>query len=479
MIKLTRKTRIVATLGPASSSKEKLWELMKAGVNVFRINFSHGDLSTKEQLLCDIKEVSSKLEAYPALLADLQGPKIRTGKTEDNRDVYLKSHSEVVVTSENLVCDERAISVDYPTLSEEIGPGQELMVNDGHIHLKVLSLDKARNRINCLVLEGGVYSSHKGVNLPNVDLKIPALTEKDREDLQFILKHNFQYIALSFVRKAQDIKDLREIIESARSHLKIIAKIEKPEAAEHIEEILNVSDGIMVARGDLGVEMSPSLIPVVQKDLIKKANDTGKVVIVATQMLESMIKHPIPTRAESTDVANAIFDGSDAVMLSGETAVGDYAVETVKMMGRIALTAEGSSYYYKEIINLSIRDTHPPHALAEAAVWAAKDLGGVPILLFTISGDTAFYLAKLRNQSPVYAFSPNHNVVRMLSLAWNISSHYLPMAETDTSSLQLSAEEILLKKNHIQKGDLVLNLAGTTPVRGATNILRVKRVGEE
>ncbi|KMQ51282.1 Pyruvate kinase [Chitinispirillum alkaliphilum] len=478
MRRMLRKTRIVATVGPGSSSAEKIKELLLAGVNVFRINFSHGNHQIQSERIETIRKVSDSLGLNPALLADLQGPKIRTGKTDGGRSVTLSSGSEVTITSDDVVCDENLISVDYPHLVEEISVGQRIMINDGLIKLEVDEIDKRTNRIHCVVVDGGVYSSRKGVNLPNVDLSVPSLTEKDREDIGLIVENDFQYVALSFVRRGKDIEKLREIIAPVRPDLKIIAKIEKPEAADNIEEILGVSDGIMVARGDLGVEMSPDVVPVVQKDLIRKANDSGKIVIVATQMLESMINHPLPTRAEAADVANAIIDDTDAVMLSGETAVGSYAVQSVETMSRIAFAAEQSEYCSTEIIDFHNSDRYPPHAMAEAAVWAARDMGGIPICLYTLSGDTAFYMAKLRNQSPVYVFSPDIHVVKMLSIAWNVEAFHLSFSEGDQVRMLRSGEEILVRKGILESGDTIAVLAGTTPVRGATNILRIKKVFE-
>ena len=352
------------------------------------------------------------------------------------------------------------------------------MINDGAIGLRVNSVDRKARSAACTVLSGGSYSSHKGVNLPNVKLRIPSLTAKDRRDLAFILNANVNYIALSFVRSALDVSALRTIVDRKRPELKIIAKIEKPEAATAIDEILSVSDGIMVARGDLGVETSLFEVPVLQKDLTAKANAAGKLVIVATQMLESMIEHSAPTRAESTDVANAIFDGTDAIMLSGETAVGKYPVQAVEMMTHIAESAEQSSYFRTGIIDLNLGGRRSSHAVCEAAAWASRDLGGAPVCVFTLSGDTALYLSKIRNQSPLIAFSPDKNVVNMLSLAWNVTPIHIPFAR-HMADLMRDAENALLKRRLAKKGDTIVVVSGTTPVRGATNFLRVKKIGEE
>lgn len=474
-----KKTRIVATLGPASSSSDKIRSLLEEGVNVFRFNFSHGDHQTHLRNLESVYRVSEEMGYYPALLADLQGPKIRTGKTEGGIPVNLKSGSKIVLTGEDVPCNEKIISIDHPSLAREIGPGQQISINDGLIRLVADEVLPERREVHCTVTEGGVYSSHKGVNFPDVRLSVPSLTRKDREDLDFILQHRFQFIALSFVRSAEDIRELRSITGPKRPDINIIAKIEKPEAAENIDSILDVCDGIMVARGDLGVEAFPYSVPIIQKDLITKANRKAKSVIVATQMLESMIEHPLPTRAESTDVANAIFDGTDAVMLSGETAVGSYPVEAVQMMTRIAQTSEKSDYYPQKLFDLNVKELYPPHALCESAAYAAKDLGGIPVLVITVSGDTAFYLSKIRSQSPIFAFSPDEQVSRKLALAWNVQAFPVDFSSGNIGEILRRAEDLLMDKGLLTSGELVAVLAGSTPLRGATTFLRIKRTAEE
>ncbi len=474
-----KKTRIVATLGPASGSPEKIRALLKEGVNVFRFNFSHSDHSAHIANLNTVYEVSRELGVYPALLADLQGPKIRTGKTEGNAPVTLHDGTRVVITTENVVCTDSVISIDHPTLAQEIEVGQEIAINDGLIRLKVELIDGSKNAIHCIVTDGGVYSSRKGVNLPNVRLSIPSVTEKDKDDLEFILANKFQFIALSFVRTAQDLKELKAIMNGRRPDIKIIAKIEKPEAAFNIESILRECDGIMVARGDLGVEAHTYQVPVIQKDLIYKANMAAKSVIVATQMLESMIENPVPTRAESTDVANAIFDGTDAVMLSGETAMGHYPEAAVQMMTRIAVTAESSNYFPKKIHDLSILNKYPPHALCEAAAYASSDLGFIPIIVITVSGDTAHYISKIRCQSPIFAFSPDENVVRQMSLIWSVQPQLLDFGKGEITDILRRAEKMLVDRGFVAENDLVAVLTGSTPIKGATSFLRIKRIGED
>jgi pyruvate kinase len=474
-----KKTRIVATLGPASGSPEKIRALILDGVNVFRFNFSHSDHKNHIANLNMVYEVSRELKAYPALLADLQGPKIRTGKTEGDAPVTLHDGARVVLTPENVVCTDSVISVDHHTLALEIQAGQEIAINDGLIRLTVEQIDAEKKLIHCTVTDGGTYSSRKGVNLPNVCLSIPSVTDKDRDDLEFILANPFQYIALSFVRTARDLKELKAIMNGRRPDLKIIAKIEKPEAAHNIESILKECDGIMVARGDLGVEAHTYQVPIIQKDLISKANMAAKSVIVATQMLESMIQNPVPTRAESTDVANAIFDGTDAVMLSGETAMGAYPQAAVQMMTRIAQVAETSDYFNRKIRDLSILNKYPPHALCEAAAYASTDLGYIPVIVITASGDTAHYLSKIRCQSPIFAFSPDENVVRQMSLTWNVQAYLLDFKWGDIVDILRRAEEMLVERELAARNDIVAVLAGSIPIKGATSFLRIKRIGEE
>ena len=472
-----KRVKIVATIGPACSSERTLSELVRRGVNVFRLNFSHGDHRTHRAGIDAVRRVSARLKCEVAILADLQGPKIRTRGTEDNRTVTVHTGSTLLLTSREVTCNENRISVDFDTMAKEIGIGQEIMVNDGAVRLKVTGRKRGGDLI-ALVVAGGMFSSRKGVNFPDVDLSIPSLTRKDRTDLDFMLAQDIQYIALSFVRKAADVHLLKSLVEKKRTDLKIIAKIEKPVAARNIDSILAGADGIMVARGDLGVEATPYAVPVLQKELIQKANNAGKLVIVATQMLESMINNPLPTRAESTDVANAIIDGTDAIMLSGETAMGSFPETAVETMARIVEAAESSRFVSHEMIDLTRENRSGADALCEAAIWAGRDMGGIALCVFTISGNTAIYLSKLRYEAPVIAFSPDPQVVKMLSLAWNITALHLPFI-ADIEKLHRSAEVRLLKKRWVKKGDYIGIISGTNSIRGATNSFRLRRVGEK
>ncbi|MBN1758700.1 MAG: pyruvate kinase [Chitinispirillaceae bacterium] len=470
-----KRVKIVATIGPASGSSSVIRDLIQKGVNVFRLNFSHGDHETHRNTIRKIRSVTDRLGVDVAVLADLQGPKIRTRATEGNRPVEVKTGSLVRITSRNVISDATVISVDYGKLAKEVGAGQQIMINDGAIRLKVTGIGKNGDLI-AKVLSGGEYASHKGVNFPDVDLSIPSLTRKDRSDLDFILKEDIQFIALSFVRKAQDVISLRKIIEKKRQDIKIIAKIEKPEAARAIDSILDHTDGIMVARGDLGVEATPFTVPILQKELILHANARAKLVIVATQMLESMIQHPLPTRAESTDVANAIIDGTDAIMLSGETAMGKYPGEAVATMAQIVQETEKSRFINHDMVDLTRNDRSAAHALCEAAVWAGRDLGGIPLCVFTLSGSTALYLSKLHYEAPIIAFSPENQVVKMLSLAWNITAVPLPFI-TDIEELHTSGEAKMLERKWVKRGDFIGIISGTNSIRGATNTFRIRKVG--
>lgn len=470
------RTRIVTTLGPASSSEGQIQRLLLAGANVFRINFSHGTMQEHCDTVGRIRAVSKKVGIHCAILADLQGPKIRTGNTAGNKPIALRKGRRVTLTTKPGLCDDSVITVDYAHLPDEIRSGHRVLINDGAISLQVLDVDTVARTIECRVEYGGSYASHKGVNFPGVPLSQPSLTARDFRDIKTIVKSDFDYVALSFVRTAADILPLVRAIKRAGRRMRIIAKIEKPEATDNIDDICSVCDGIMVARGDLGVETSSEQIPVLQKHLIARANALGKQVIVATQMLESMIHNPMPTRAESTDVANAILDGADAVMLSGETAVGQYPVIAVETMVRIARTVEQSRWYSNTYVNLDIGGRKAVHAVCEAAATASADLGGTPVVVFTLSGDTALYLSKIRCQAPIFAFSPDPSVVSQLCLAWNCIPLLLPF-DPRLENLLGQAEKVLLNNRLVRKGEQITVVGGTTSVHGATNFMRVKRVG--
>lgn len=472
-----KKTKVIATVGPASCDRTVIGHLISRGVDVFRLNFSHGTHQFLDQAIKNIREQGIAQDKEIGILADLQGPKIRTSATLDDKPVTLQKDTNVKVTSEKIISSEHTISIDYPRLAKEVDVGQLIMINDGAIRLRVDKISIVGD-LYCTVISGGTYSSRKGVNLPNVDLAIPSLTEKDRADLEFILERDIQFIALSFVRKSADLEELKSVVLRKKKDIKLIAKIEKPEAARRVDEILEACDGIMVARGDLGVETAPSAVPILQKQLIDRADKAGKLVIVATQMLESMITNPVPTRAEASDVANAILDRTDAIMLSGETAVGAYPVKAVEMMVEISKMVESSDYMPRDLIDTSQISAYSPKAICDAAIWASRNMGKIPICVFSISGDTALYISKKRSLSPLFAFCPDYQVVRMLSLGWNIKPLYLPFSP-HISTLIRDGEQRLIEKGCVKKGDLIVMVSGTTPVKGETNSLRIKRVGEE
>lgn len=477
MSKLTKQVKIIATIGPKSNSLPMLIDLISRGVSVFRLNFSHGNHRTHGETIALIRSAAQSLGSEVAILADLQGPKIRTRKTENDAPLTLATGSSVTITSANVTCTTATIAVDYDNLGNEIAVGQSILINDGAIHLTVTAKDPSGN-LSAMVTAGGLFGSHKGINFPEAQLSIPSLTAKDLNDLTFILDQDIQYIALSFVRKPADLEELRYIIAKKRNDIRIIAKIEKPEAAMRIAELLPLCDGIMVARGDLGVEASPSAVPILQKELIAQANLMGKLVIVATQMLESMIVNPLPTRAESTDVANAIIDSTDAIMLSGETAIGTYPGEAVSTMVAIAHAAEISRFMPHELVTETNHKKFPPQAICNAAVWAGRDLGGIPLCVYTISGETALYLSKIRyHNAPIFAFSPDLQVVRMLALAWNVTALYLPFAE-NIAQLHIDGEELLKEKLWVKNGDQIGIVSGTSSIHGATNTLRIKVIGK-
>jgi pyruvate kinase len=477
MKNLGKKAKIIATIGPASRSQKIIEGLIECGVNVFRLNFSHGTHEDHAKTIGLIQAAAKKTNTFPGILADLQGPKIRTGSTQDDKRVTLKEGSSVILTTKKVLCTDSIISIDYQGILNDIYLGEQILINDGAISLRVEKICKEAKEAHCKVLTTGDYSSHKGVNFPNARLHVPSFTPKDKKDLSFVLKQDIQFVALSFVRQKSDVVPLESIIKKSGNQMKIIVKIEKPEAEKNLEEILDICDGIMVARGDLGIETSPYVVPLLQKGMISHANKRGKIVIVATQMLESMIEHALPTRAESTDVANAVIDGTDALMLSGETAVGKYPILAVDTMAKIAITTEKSAYCSKEIHDLNLKPRTASRAMCEAAAWASKELNNIPVLVFTFSGETAFYLSKIRNQSPIFAFSPSQQIVSQLALAWNTQAFNLPF-NNNLPQLQQLAEAILLSQKLVRRNDLILVISGTTPVKGATNFLRVKKVGE-
>lgn len=470
-----RRTKIVCTIGPASDSVEILKEMMLAGMNVARLNFSHGTHEEHARRVENIRRAAQEVGKNVALMLDTKGPEIRTGPVREGQ-VMLEAGQRIVLTGREVPGDAREVSVTYPDLARQLRPGQRILIADGVIELKVE--DTQDQDIICRVVAGGPLGSHKNLHVPGVSLDLPALTEKDIADINFAIEHKFDFIAASFVRRATDVLAIRRVLEERGANIAIIAKIENHEGVEKIDEILKVASGIMVARGDLGVDLPPEEVPLIQKKIIEKCNRAGKPVITATQMLESMINNPRPTRAEAADVANAILDGTDAVMLSGETAAGKYPVEAVKTMARIAARAEEALTYLR---------TYPPEkdgtktvtdAISHAVCTAAAELKAAAIITSTKSGYTARMVSKYRPRAPIIAVTPSMEVVRRLALVWGVQP--LLVKETSgTDEMIAAAIKVALSAGFIKAGDLVVITAGVpVGVPGTTNLLKVHVVGD-
>src|SRR5246127_53617 len=451
-----RHSKIVCTIGPASRSPRIIERLLQAGMDVARLNFSHGSHANHAENIANLRAATLNLRKPVAILADLQGPKIRTGALAGGVPVVLRAGQKFVITTARVLGDSTRVSTIFKPLPREVHRGDRILVSDGLIELRVLQV---RDReVICEVVNGGALGEHKGINLPGIKLRVPALTPKDREDLAFALKHGANYIAVSFVRRPEDILLAKSLIRRARKDTPVIAKLEKPEAIENLDAILRVADGVMVARGDLGVEMSPERVPVVQKTIIKKAREFRRPVITATQMLESMTENPRPTRAEASDVANAIFDGSDAVMLSAETASGKYPVETVSMMARIIEAAEASIQEFPRPVpqeNLKVAET-----VAELVCHASRELHMKLIAVFTHSGFTARLISRYRPQVPIVALTPEAETRRRMALIWGV----LPLESRDPHRIDTLAgitEKKLLEERLVRKGDVIGIVAGT------------------
>jgi len=469
-----RRTKIVCTIGPATRFPEIIEELIKRGMDVARLNFSHGNYEEHYLTTRYVREASLKLGRPVALLQDLSGPKIRTGLIQ-KEPVILKEGSTFVLTNRNVPGNEREVSITYSLLPQKVKEGETILLADGSLELKVEK--RTLTDIKCRVITGGELSSNKGINLPTSSLDVPSLTEKDHKDLLFGIEHKVDFIGISFVRKAEDILRVRRILREKRAEISLIAKIEKREALDNIEEIIEVADGIMVARGDLGVEVPLQKVPLIQKEIIKKCNLVGKPVITATQMLESMIENMRPTRAEVTDIANAIFDGTDAIMLSAETAIGKYPLESVRIMDKIARETEGALNYEKILKEraLSVEPT-TPEAISHATCQVAQDLVVKAIITFTFSGSTARRVARYRPGVPIIAASPNEETVRRLALSWGV----YPLQSPDlrnTDEMISKSKKIALKTGMVQKGDKIVITAGVPfGIPGTTNLLKVETV---
>lgn len=470
-----RTTKIVATLGPASDSKEMIAKLFAAGVDVFRLNASHGVHEDHARRLRHVRELGQELNVPVGVLLDLQGPKIRLGLFEGGK-VLLENGAGFEITTEECLGTKDRASTVYQNFARDVSPGDRVLIADGTVELRVLSTDGVAAR--CVVHAGGWIGDKKGINLPGVNVSTPSLTRKDMADLQWGIDNKVDYVALSFVRKPTDVIRLRLYLEEKEHMLPIIAKIEKPEAWEQLSEILAESDGVMVARGDLGVEMAFEKVPFIQKSIIERARQTGKFVITATQMLESMIESPVPTRAEVSDVANAIFDGTDAVMLSAETSAGKFPVESAATMARIAVEAE-SSIRPRGYQDLPPR-SNPTIAeiLADAAYHSARSANVAAIVVMTTSGSTARLIARYRPPVPIYAFTNSETVARQLALIYGVRVIVTP-TEPSTEQMLAVMDRTLLDRGFLKARDTVILVAGQPMWRsGTTNMMILHRVGE-
>ncbi len=463
-----RRTKIVATIGPASSSREQVEALVRAGVDAIRLNFSHGTREEHAAGAGIARAVQAELGRPLALIADLQGPKLRVGELGEPRQL---AAGELVAIAPEGAAQPGDLPVAPAVVGEVLAPGHEVLIDDGLVRLAVEEVEHGRAR--CRVVVGGQVASHKGVNLPGVSIPIPSLTAKDHDDLAFALALGVDYIALSFVRKASDVTGLREIIDRHGSPARVIAKIEKSEAVDALDEILRETDAVMVARGDLGVEIGAAKVPLLQKRIISRSLDAAKPVITATQMLESMVEHAEPTRAEASDVANAILDGTSAVMLSAETAVGRYPVEAVRTMDEIARAVEPSIHYRHQTPETGDARAWGV-AMSNAACDLAETLGAKAIIVPTFSGRTASAVARLRPHLPIIGLSHNQTAVQQLALEWGVTPILFPEAE-NVEDLWNRAVEVARREGFVAKGDLVVLTAGTAVnMPGTTNLIKVE-----
>jgi len=471
-----RRTKVVATLGPASSDPKVLEALIRAGMDVARLNFSHGRHEEHRDRVKLVRETAERVGRSVACLQDLSGPKIRTGALAEPAGVLLKEGAEFVITTDEVLGTAERVSTTYRFMPQDVAPGHHILLDDGNIELEVVAV--SGNDVKTRVVAGGLLKPKKGINLPGVKLSTPALTEKDRLDLEFGLSLDVDFVALSFVRRREDIVELRELLtQHGRPDLPIIAKIEKPEAVEVLSAILEVTDGVMVARGDLGVEVATEKVPTLQKEIIRAANLAGRVVITATQMLESMIEHPRPTRAEASDVANAILDGTDAVMLSAETATGAYPVESVATMARIAEYTERQlklSPNRRRSDLAAITGSPVSRAVAMASCGAAEGLDAKCIVAFTESGATARLVSHFRPLVPVVAFTPSKRVRRQLAIAWGVEPQCMNHYETTDEMLTVGLAH-LTDLGIVKPNDIAIIVCGTVSLSGATNMMKIHR----
>ena len=472
MSKVLKKTKIIATVGPTSNNEETLLELVKAGVNVFRLNFSHGSHEDHKKVIDIVRSINATHGTKVALLQDLQGPKIRTGEVENN-GVMLENGQDLIITNEKCIGNNKRIYTGYHPMPGDVKAGDTILIDDGNLELKVISTDGVKE-IQTKVVYGGIIKSKKGINLPDSNVSAPSLTEKDKEDLLFGIEHKIDWIALSFVRCAEDIDDIKAILTEHKSIAKVVAKIEKPEALANIDAIIKVSDAIMVARGDLGVEIPLADVPVAQKMMIRKCNLASKPVIVATQMMESMITNPRPTRAEANDVANAVMDGADAVMLSAETASGKFPLQTINYMVQIIQAVEENVNIYNKDYELDpLSKTFYNESVIASALNLAVNVEAKAIIGTSKSGFTAFKLSSLRPEADIFIFTDNKELVNTLNLVWGVNAFYYDKFDsTDTSIKEIN--NILVTAGLLKKGDVVVN-TGSMPIdeKRLTNMVKL------
>jgi pyruvate kinase len=467
-----RRVKIVCTIGPASSSEDVIHRMIKAGMNIARLNLSHGTRSEHKRAVNIIRAGARKYKSPVAILLDLKGLRLRVGPIRGG-SLMLKRGTTLTLTSKTTEGNSREVSISHPHLLRHLRKGDRILIDDGLLRLRVVR--KERGRVVTKVIEGGVLKEGKGINLPGIRIPGRVFTEQDRRDLEFGIKIGVDYVAMSFVRSKDDILDVKRHLRRMGVDVPVIAKIEKPQALENIDEIIRVSDGLMIARGDLGVEVSPEEVPLIQKELIEKCNRMMKPVITATQMLESMTAHTRPTRAEAADVANAVLDGTDALMLSAETAIGKYPVETLRMMDRIIRFTEGHKLkgHHDDLFGSKTF----AHAIAEAACVSARDIEARAIVAFTRTGFTALLLSKLRPDVPIIAFTPNEAVRRRMSLYWGVTPYVMRFPE-DTDRMISRSEKALLREGIVKRNDPITIIA-TSPFApgGRTNIMKLHRVG--
>ncbi|MCE5029421.1 pyruvate kinase [Staphylococcus epidermidis] len=474
-----RKTKIVCTIGPASESEEMLEKLMNAGMNVARLNFSHGSHEEHKARIDTIRKVAKRLNKTIGLLLDTKGPEIRTHNMKDGL-IVLEKGKEVIVSMNEVEGTPEKFSVTYENLINDVNIGSYILLDDGLVELQVKEINKDKGEVKCDILNTGELKNKKGVNLPGVKVNLPGITDKDADDIRFGIKENVDFIAASFVRRPSDVLDIRQILEEEKAEITIFPKIENQEGIDNIEEILEVSDGLMVARGDMGVEIPPESVPMVQKDLIRKCNKLGKPVITATQMLDSMQRNPRATRAEASDVANAIYDGTDAVMLSGETAAGQYPEEAVKTMRNIAVSAEAAQDYKKLLSDRTkLVETSLVNAIGVSVAHTALNLNVKAIVAATESGSTARTISKYRPHSDIIAVTPSEKTARQCAIVWGVNPVVKEGRKT-TDALLNTAVATAVETGRVSNGDLIIITAGVpTGEKGTTNMMKIHLVGDE